>query len=172
MTKLTKKAGVNIMKHVLKVDKDASKLTTYDQAWEILSTAWNIEGEIKHTIKEGTCFFVYKNDEMIGKILIPNGFDDSKGDFDWTKIYKAADEFIIKNKLWKKTKKNQQLIVVEEEEEEEELEVVINKVQPEFVDWKKERDKVYHKIYHAKKTGKDTTELEKEFEEIKKHLKK
>lgn len=123
--KLTKKATLNIMKHVEKVNPHVSKNTSFDEAWVILATAWGIEGEIYHTIKKGTQFFIYKEDDLVGVIDIPDGFDKEKSDFNWTSIYKAADEFIIKNKLWKKPKKK--ITQIEAFKEKEEEEVVINK---------------------------------------------
>lgn len=169
--KLTKKASATIMKSVLKINSKASKLTTLDQAWEILATAWGLEGELIHSIKNGVHFIIYKNDEQVADIDCGHAaFNKDKSDFDWDLIYKMANEYAIKHKLHKgsKTKKIKPTTIKEEEIQE--PQVVINKKKDEFVsleDLNKKKQNISVKIYNWKKVGKDTSSLEKEYEELK-----
>lgn len=170
--KLTKKANATIMKAVLKVNPKASKLTTLDQAWEILATAWDLEGEIIHSIKNGVHFYIYKNNEQIADIDCGhNAFNKIKSDFEWDLIYKMADEYIIKHKLYKGSKNKKIKIEVKEERvHEPEPQVIVNKKEDEFVsleDLNKKKQNISVKICTWKKAGKDVTELQKKYEELK-----
>ena len=52
MEKYTKKANAYIMKQVLKVNPEASGRTTFDQAYVMLMTEWDLEGDIIMTTTE------------------------------------------------------------------------------------------------------------------------
>ena len=69
--KLTKKASSKIYNVVIKFQPKASKLITYDEAWEVIANEGNLEGEVETKRNGDTKFILYKNDE-IGEIIVTN----------------------------------------------------------------------------------------------------
>ena len=103
--KYTKKATAKIYNELAKLDKNTPKLTTLDQAFNILMTNWDLEMDVIMENRFTNCS-IYRNDERVytwsfdDKVWI-----DKTGDFDWDIIYKTVLEDIIKLKLYKTPKK-------------------------------------------------------------------
>ena len=45
--KISKKATAKIINLVQSIDPKRSKLTTFDEAWEVISEAWGLSGSLK-----------------------------------------------------------------------------------------------------------------------------
>lgn len=103
--KYTKKATAKIYNELAKLDKNTPKLTTLDQAFNILMNKWGLEMDVVMENRFTNCS-LYRNDERVytwsfdDKVWI-----DKTGDFDWDIIYKTVLEDIIKLKLYKTPKK-------------------------------------------------------------------
>ena len=105
--KISKKATLKIIKVVQKIDPSKSKLTTFDEAWDIIATKYGFYGNLITKSMEDTIFELLLDDEANTKIYQFNWSNDKVfecGDWDWNVIYKDVLEFIIKNKLFTKKK--------------------------------------------------------------------
>lgn len=105
--KISKKATLKIIKVVQKIDPSKSKLTTFDEAWDIIATKYGFYGNLITKSKGDTIFELLLDDEANTKIYQFNWPNDKVfecGDWDWSVIYKDVLEFIIKNKLFTKKK--------------------------------------------------------------------
>lgn len=110
MSKISKKASANIISLVQSIDPNASKLTSYDEAWDIISEYCDITGNLytgKNKKQSKTKFELIKesNDSIIYTFEWDNKDVFADGDWDWTKIFKEVLEYLIKNKLVKKPRK-------------------------------------------------------------------
>ena len=181
MEKYTKKANAYIMKHVLKVDPKASGRTTFDQAYVMLMTEWDLEGDIVTTTTE-TIFKVWRDGEVCYTITWPRtkSFNEKEGDWDWDLIYKDVLEAIIKDKLYKRPKIGKRAaakLAKEKEEEakkareEKEKKEAAEQLCIDIAAAKRRKDNLSVKISDWKKKGKDTSELRKEWEMLKDFLK-
>ena len=104
MAKLSKKVTVDIYKHVEKVVPGITKNTTYDEAWDILSQAWEFEGDLAHTIKDKTVFTLYRDGLTVETYKLGDMWDEKVGDFDYTNIFRTVLEDVIKRTLYKRAK--------------------------------------------------------------------
>lgn len=99
--KVSKKASTKIIEIVQKIDPSRSKLTTYDEAWEVISKAWGLTGDIK-TTKDSTTFLLTVDQDTnnpIHKFEWKNSEVFEDGDWNWTIIFGEVLKYIIKNKL-------------------------------------------------------------------------
>ena len=105
MEKYTKKANATVMKQVLKVNPKASGRTTFDQAYVILMTEWDLEGDLVSTTTE-TTFKVWRDGEVCHTLTWTKkeSFNEKEGDWNWDLIYKDVLQTIIKDKLYKRPK--------------------------------------------------------------------
>lgn len=177
--KLTKKASAKVFKLVEKINPKASKLTTYDEAYEIIFTEYDLEGAMLADVKGDVTFNVYRGEDpiSIATYKFPKGY--AEGDFDWNTIYKEVLENIISRRLYKKPKlgkraqklydkkvEEMKTIIKEQEiKEAKELEEACKptKTLPsDMDDLKRLKGNLKVKIYTWKKKNKDVSELENE----------
>lgn len=181
MEKYTKKANAIVMKHVLKVNPNASGRTTFDQAYVILMTEWDLEGDLASTTAE-TTFKVWRDGEVCHTLTWTkkDSFNEKEGDWNWDLIYKDVLQAIIKDKLYKRPKigKRAAAKLAKEKEEAAKLEAkkaakkqAEEKLQMDIISAKKRKDNLSVKISDWKKKGKDTSELRKEWEMLRDFLK-
>lgn len=104
MAKLSKKVTADIYKHVEKAVPGITKNTTYDEAWDILSQAWEFEGDLTHTVKDKTVFILYRDGLMVETYRLGDMWDEKVGDFDYTNIFRTVLEDVIKRRLYKRAK--------------------------------------------------------------------
>ena len=103
--KYTKKATAKIYNELAKLDKNTPKLTTLDQAFNILMDKWDLEMDVVMENRFTNCS-LYRNDERVYTWSFDDEvWIDKTGDFDWDIIYKTVLEDIIKLKLYKAPKK-------------------------------------------------------------------
>ena len=107
MAKLSKKANVDIISFVLAIDPNQSKLTSYDEAWDIISEYGGITGNLytgKNKKQSKTRFDLIKesNESVIYTFEWNNKDVFCEGDWNWTKIFKDVLDYVIKNKIVKK----------------------------------------------------------------------
>lgn len=172
MEKYTKKTSARILKEVLKVKPQASKLTSHDQAFVILMTEWDLELSVE--TKKTTICQLYRDNEVAYKWEFDDIFNE--GDWDWNVIYKTTLEDIIKHKLYKRPKLTKKQL--KQKEEARKLEEKANQEKQKPVvpqlsidDLKKKRSNLSAKISNYRKKGKDVTSLEHEMDEIRKLIK-
>lgn len=181
MEKYTKKANAYIMKQVLKVNPKASGRTTFDQAYVMLMTEWDLEGDLVSTTTE-TMFKVWRDGEVCHTLTWTKkeSFNEKEGDWNWDLIYKDVLQVIIKEKLYKRPKlgKRAAAKLAKEKEEAAKLEAkkaakkqAEEKLQMDIISAKKRKDNLSVKISDWKKKGKDTSELRKEWEILRDFLK-
>lgn len=187
MEKYTKKASSRIMKEVLKIEPKASKLTTYDQAFVILTTHWGLELSVGTDINGVTICTLHRGDETPKIWVMENVFDPKVGNWDWSQLYKIVLEDIIKLKLYKKPKLGKRALARKEKEKIEKEKIKKERQEKEqariIEEEKKINDKVVleelrkrrcnlsAKIHNYKKKGQDTTSLESELNNIKAQIK-
>lgn len=99
--KVSKKASTKVIETVQKIDPTRSKLTTYDEAWEVISKAWGLTGDIKTTGDSTTFLLTVDQDtnNPIHKFEWENSEVFEDGDWNWTIIFGEVLKYIIKNKL-------------------------------------------------------------------------
>lgn len=99
--KNSKKASTKIIEIVQKIDPSRSKLTTYDEAWEVISKEWGLTGDLK-TTKDTTTFLLTVDQDIttpIHKFEWNTTDVFEEGDWDWTTIFGDVLKYVIKNKL-------------------------------------------------------------------------
>jgi predicted SprT family Zn-dependent metalloprotease len=187
MEKYTKKANATVMKQVLKVNPNASGRTTFDQAYVILMTEWDLEGDLVSTTTE-TTFKVWRDGEVCHTLTWPKkkSFNEKEGDWDWDLIYKDVLQVIIKEKLYKRPKLGKRAaakLAKEKEEAAKKAEALPKKeaaenaakkekaakkasAEKDIELLKKRKKQLYMKIYNDKKKGIDTSHLQKEHDEL------
>lgn len=167
--KLTKKASSRIYNVVIKFQPKASKLITYDEAWEVIANEGNLEGEVETKRNGDTKFILYKNDEIIHTYNLTGTFKPEIGDWDWTTIYKTVLEDVISRRLYKNAKKGKKKL-----EKPVSIEKPLSKKEEKVIDieeLKRLKFNLKMKIKNWTLKGKDTKELEKELSDIENKLK-
>ena len=178
MEKYTKKANAYIMKQVLKVNPNASGRTTLDQAYVLLMTEWDLEGDLVSTTTE-TTFKIWRDGEVCHSLVWPKKVakNEKEGDWDWDIIYKDVLQVIIKDKLYKRPKLGKRAAAKLAKEREEAAkkaaleakkakEAAKASAEKDIELLKKRKKQLYMKIYNDKKKGIDTTHLQKEHDEL------
>lgn len=180
MEKYTKKANAYIMKQVLKVNPKASGRTTFDQAYVMLMTEWDLEGDLVSTTTE-TTFNVLRDGEVCHTLTWPkkDSFNEKEGDWNWDLIYKDVLQAIIKDKLYKRPKIGKRAAAKLAKEKEEAAKLATEKAAKkqaeekllmDIEETKKKKNNLSAKISMYKRKGKDTSELRKEWEELRNFL--
>lgn len=160
----TKKCSAKIYQKVASLDSGAKKTTTYDQAWVILATAYNWEGQMESKL-DSSRFILYKDDEAVHEFKWDNPMWDTKeGDWLWTDIYKEVIEWAITHRMLSVKKRK---VKTKEAIKEEEDKPIIEEPVETIDDLKKKLQRLSVKKSGYKKSGKDISEIEKEITEIK-----
>lgn len=102
-TKYTKKASARIIKEVQKINPNAPLTTTFDQAFVLLMTTWDMELGVDTTNTVTTCA-IYRDGSIVHTMKFDNVWDDKIGDWNWNVIYKDVLEHIIKTRMYKRPK--------------------------------------------------------------------
>lgn len=103
--KYTKKASARIIKEVQKINPKASLTTTFDQAFVLLMTEWDLElGIEKNDNTITTTLHKDGNSSELFKWPTKDAWSEKDCDFNWDFIYRNALERIIKDKLYKRPK--------------------------------------------------------------------
>ena len=100
--KLSKKASAKVWGVAAKFHPNLSKNTSYDEAWEIIATEGELEGEIDANKYGQGKFTLYRGEEVLKVYELDVIFRD--GDWDWTTIYKTVCEDVVARRLYKKPK--------------------------------------------------------------------
>jgi hypothetical protein len=101
--KYTKKASARIIKEVQKFNPKIPLTTTFDQAFVLLMTEWDLEMGIETYNGITTCS-IYRDGTVVHTIELKNVWDDKTGDWDWNTIYRTVLEHIIKTRMYKRPK--------------------------------------------------------------------
>ena len=101
--KYTKKASARIIKEVQKINPKAPLTTTFDQAFVLLMTTWDMELGVETTNTSTTCA-ISRDGSVVHTMEFDNVWDDKTGDWNWNVIYKDALEHIIKTRMYKRPK--------------------------------------------------------------------
>ena len=183
--KLSKKASAKVWGVAAKFRPNLSKNTSYDEAWEIIATEGELEGDIEANKYGMTQFTLYRGEEVLHVYDLGVVFRD--GDWDWTTIYKTVCEDVVARRLYKKPKlsKKAQKQKDEEiaklaaerklrEEQEEQAMLKEQQKQPEPEQSKEELKRLKSNLKMRIKVwlrkGKDVTELEAELAELNRKL--
>ena len=180
MEKYTKKASARVLKEVLKVNPKASGFTTFDQAFVILMTEWDMELGIENSNSNTTCT-LYRDDDKPRTWNFKDAWDAKEGDWDWNTIYKTVLEDIIKERLYKRPKLGKRALakLAKEKAESKLKEEKLQKIQQEtknnqqhIKDLKRRKSNLIAKKSTFKRKGLDITAIEKEIENINQELTK
>lgn len=101
----TKKASTRIFKELEKINPKISPKTTFQQAFEILMTEWDLELSVESTTTN-TTVNIYK-DNVIAHTFNwtrKETFNEREADWDWNFIYRHVLEHIAKTRLYKRPK--------------------------------------------------------------------
>jgi hypothetical protein len=101
----TKKASTRIFKELEKINPKISPKTTYQQAFEILMTEWDLELSVESTVTSTTCN-IYK-DNVVAYTFNwsrKESYNEREADWDWNFIYKNVLEHIAKTRMYKRPK--------------------------------------------------------------------
>lgn len=101
--KYTKKASARIIKEVQKINPNAPLTTTFDQAFVLLMTTWDMELGVETTNTSTTCA-ISRDGSVVHTMEFDNVWDDKTGDWNWNVIYKDVLEHIIKTRMYKRPK--------------------------------------------------------------------
>lgn len=101
--KYTKKASARIIKEVQKINPKAPLTTTFDQAFVLLMTTWDMELGVETTNTSTTCA-IFRDGSVVHIMEFDNVWDDKTGDWNWNVIYKDVLEHIIKTRMYKRPK--------------------------------------------------------------------
>lgn len=103
--KYTKKASARIIKEVQKINPKAPLTTTFDQAFVLLMTEWDLElGIDKTDASITTTLYKDSNSSELFKWPTKDAWSEKDCDFNWDFIYRNVLERIIKDKLYKRPK--------------------------------------------------------------------
>ena len=180
METYTKKASARVLKEVLKVNPKASGFTTFDQAFVILMTEWDMELGIENSNSNTTCT-LYRDDDKPRTWNFKDAWDAKEGDWDWNTIYKTVLEDIIKERLYKRPKLGKRALakLAKEKAESKLKEEKLQKIQQEtknnqqhIKDLKRRKSNLIAKKSTFKRKGLDITAIEKEIENINQELTK
>lgn len=179
MEKYTKKASARVLKEVLKVNPKATGFTTFDQAFVILMTKWDMDLSVNTDIKDNTKCILYRDKEKVREWVLVDVFDRKFGDWDWTTIYKTVLEDIIKERLYKRPKLGKRALKkLEEENAKNNVNIEcptetkpVDKT-PSLEQLRETRGKLTSRINNAKKRGIKMPDLERELDVVKQQIKK
>lgn len=101
--KYTKKASARIIKEVQKINPKVPLTTTFDQAFVLLMTTWDMELGVETTNTSTTCA-ISRDGSVVHTMEFDNVWDDKTGDWNWNVIYKDVLEHIIKTRMYKRPK--------------------------------------------------------------------
>ena len=103
--KYTKKASARIIKEVQKINPKSPLTTTFDQAFVLLMTEWDLELGIEK-INTSITITLYKdgNSSELFRWPAKDAWSEKDCDFNWDFIYRNVLELIIKDKLYKRPK--------------------------------------------------------------------
>lgn len=101
--KYTKKASARILKEVQKINSKAPLTTTFDQAFVLLMTVWDMELGVETTNTSTTCA-ISRDGSIVHTMEFDNVWDNKVGDWNWNVIYKDVLEHIIKTRMYKRPK--------------------------------------------------------------------
>lgn len=101
----TKKASTRIFKELEKINPKISPKTTYQKAFEILMTEWDLELSVESTTTSTTCN-IYKDNNIAYTFnwTKKESYNERECDWDWNFIYKNVLEHIAKTRLYKRPK--------------------------------------------------------------------
>lgn len=101
----TKKTSTRILKEVQKINPKAALSTTYDQAWVILMTEWNIEASLENKDTSTYCQ-IYRDGSVVHEMTWDKttAYSEKERDWDWNFVYRTVLEHIIKTRLYKRPK--------------------------------------------------------------------
>lgn len=101
----TKKASTRIFKELEKINPKISPKTTFQQAFEILMTEWDLELSVESTATSTTCN-IYKDNAVAYTFnwTRKESFNERECDWDWNFIYKNVLEHIAKTRMYKRPK--------------------------------------------------------------------
>ena len=103
--KYTKKASARIIKEVQKINPKTPLTTTFDQAFVLLMTEWDLELGIEKTDTSiTTTLHKDGNSSELFKWPTKDAWSEKDCDFNWDFIYRNVLERIIKDKLYKRPK--------------------------------------------------------------------
>lgn len=101
----TKKASTRIFKELEKINPKISPKTTFQQAFEILMTEWDLELSVESTTTSTTCS-IYKDNAVAYTFnwTRKESYNERDCDWDWNFIYKNVLEHIAKTRMYKRPK--------------------------------------------------------------------
>lgn len=101
----TKKASTRIFKELEKINPKISPKTTFQQAFEILMTEWDLELSVESTTTSTTCN-IYKDNVVAYTFnwTRKESYNERECDWDWNFIYKNVLEHIAKTRMYKRPK--------------------------------------------------------------------
>ena len=101
----TKKASTRIFKELEKINPKISPKTTFQQAFEILMTEWDLELSVESTTTT-TVATIYKDNVAAYTFnwTKKESYNERECDWDWNFIYKNVLEHIAKTRLYKRPK--------------------------------------------------------------------
>lgn len=103
--KYTKKASARIIKEVQKINPKGPLTTTFDQAFVLLMTEWDLELGIEKT--DASIITTLHKDGNSSELFnwpTNDAWSEKDCDFNWDFIYRNTLERIIKDKLYKRPK--------------------------------------------------------------------
>lgn len=182
--KISKKASSYVINIVQKINPQATKLTTWDQAWNIISEWASLEGELisnDNGRSTDTTFELSKGDKILKVFTWPTAEVFEAGDWDWTRIFKDVIEYILKEKIIKTPRKKrsdvgeackqsvQRAKTAQISRSEQEMKKDVSK---ELEALKKRKMSLYHKIYNLQLKHKDAKEYIIQYNQITEQIKK
>lgn len=101
----TKKASTRIFKELEKINPKISPKTTFQQAFEILMTEWDLELSVESTTTSTICN-IYKDNAVAYTFnwTRKESYNERECDWDWNFIYKNVLEHIAKTRMYKRPK--------------------------------------------------------------------
>ena len=101
----TKKASTRIFKELEKINPKISPKTTYQQAFEILMTEWDLELSVESTTTD-TVVNIYKDNNVAHTFnwTKKESYNERDCEWDWNFIYKNVLEHIAKTRMYKRPK--------------------------------------------------------------------
>ena len=101
----TKKASTRIFKEIEKINPKISPKTTFQQAFEILMTEWDLELSVESTTTSTICN-IYKDNTVAHTFnwTRKESYNERECDWDWNFIYKNVLEHIAKTRMYKRPK--------------------------------------------------------------------
>lgn len=182
--KISKKASSYVINIVQKINSQATKLTTWDQAWDIISEWASLEGELisnNNSRSADTTFELSKDNKILKVFTWPTAEVFDAGDWDWTRIFKEVIEYIFKEKIIKIPRKKRSDIGEVRKQPVQRTKTsqissskheVKKDVPKELEALKKRKMNLYHKIYNLQLKHKDAKEYIIQYNNITEQIKK